>query len=387
MAALSATIAEVTGLFPGSRDIALRQIPLVKWDTVPDFPAVGRTSWTVLDQAVRTPDLSVPEINALKLKGVGLAMSDGNVVPPLEMLASPRRRHVGIDENGEARSIASGAAPLGGIFLDRAYAEFNNAYRLVTRKCPSIVPIAVYRYSSLVCKEEPARPLGAVLTGSPVRNATRAVALFRRWSYEPEFVNECRDAIRRVLGGGDTVLAIMRLAFEYGRTLRQFHEAGLYRYNSSPINYMVLPATGRVLLVDLDSSRSIDECGLRRQPLEVLRDVASAAFEFARMLLNPRPLMYVSLSEMHDYELLGQVFRGYFPESPTETWRLAGAALSDAFVRNGQLWTQVLDESRWGAETAAMRSSLVPELIVSLSEAYRASQLQKRYPMRGHPGF
>ena len=381
MAELTAAIVALSDLVPGGKELAQQQLELVRWDVVPNFPAIGRTSWSVIDDPIATPGLSVPGVKALKLKGVGLAMRTGDVVPPLGLTLSIRRPHVAITDTGELTSVIPEPAPLGGIFFDRARAEFSNAYRLVTNGCPSIVPIALYQYDQLRCDDLPHRSLGAVLSGSPVSNPTRSIALFARMAYEPHFVPQARSEWIKQLGGGDPLTALSRVAFEYGRTLREFHEAGLYRYNSNPDNYMIYLPSGRVLLIDLDSSRELAECGSLRCPLEILRDVASAAFEVARMLLNPRQAFTVGTDDIYDRVLFGQLLTGYFRECAADSWRPAVEVINETLLRNGEAWTVRLAEQAWLTATAAARRRIVPQLIRLLRECYRHSEMQERYPM------
>jgi hypothetical protein len=264
---VDAVLTMVSELFAASGAIAADQLDSVRWVRPPVFPMTGRTSWSVLPYPLPTPGLSVSQVSALKLKGIGLGLPDGTAVPPQSAIMRRGREHVTVLDNGAVTTVPSQPAPLGGIFLDRAEAEFRNAHHLVTHGCPSIVPIAVYRYTVLSSRKAPIHAMGAVLTGSPNAEPARASVLFVKAEQEPAFAAAERDRLIAELGGGN-------------------------------------------LLKAARESRS----------LEVVRDVASAVYQVARSFLIPGGTMESchSMADVESASPVTEFLSSYFPERSVE---------------------------------------------------------------------
>lgn len=376
----SATVAKVSPLIAVGKQLAVDHLPEVAWELVPNFPMVGRTSWIPLTEPIPTPDLSVPSIHALKLKGVGLALRTGHVLPPQTIAVEGRGEHIGISEDGQLRFVVPEPAPLGGIYLDRALAEFDNAGVLAVRRCPTVVPVALYRYVALRCEAAPDRPLGAVLLGSPNAAPARTSVLFVRQAQDPAAADGARSELVGDLGAGQPLRAISAMAFEAGRTLRAFHEAGLYRYNGNPTNYLYCPANRRICLIDLDSSRPLRECSTTRRPLELVRDAASAIFQMARALKHPSPVWVFSAADLRSgLGPLASFASGYFAECDPLLCRDALSGFEKAAFPDS--WIGGRDADDLSALTGA-RKELIPSLMAALLGPYRQTPLHDRYPLQ-----
>jgi hypothetical protein len=266
-------------------------------------------------------------VRSLKLKGMGLGNADGTGVPPPLGKYHHRRLHIGISDDGDVRTVWPETAPMGGIFFDRARLEFENSRLLASSGCPSVVPVALYRYKDLRCDWNPSREMGAVLTASPTLHKHRLDLLFecdRSCSGEASSV---LNGYIESLGNGDKHKAFARLAFEYARTLREFHEAGLFRHNAHPINVIYSDDIERVCLIDLDSSRQLVDCAPARRPMELLRDFASAVYSFIDVMIRPENISMCGPSAGPSLECLLALAHGYFREDA----EAAGDQLGDAF--------------------------------------------------------
>jgi len=284
-ASLEACVLECAKVVDGAEGLAEGLLDIVEWRETPRFWPEGRSSWVELEEPRGTTSPVLPTIRGLKLKGVGLGDAESAVPPSAAQAYHHENPHIGITNDGDFVVVEAEPAPLGGIFLDRAEREFRNAALLLECGCPSVAPVAVYEYRGLSAEWSNGRRLGAVLTASSSSSPMRADVLL---TDEP-----CGDTDRgRVCTmmvdalGPDHFKAVNALAFEYGRTLRQFHEAGLFRHNAFPHNYYYDSELQRVVLIDLDSSRPLAECGAARRPLEILRDVASGVYNLGLAFLE-----------------------------------------------------------------------------------------------------
>jgi hypothetical protein len=306
---LNARIHSLDSVVPESEPLAERQLQHVTWHEPPAFSTGGRTAWEVLPDALPVPGI-LERVEALKLKGVGDS-SRGRPVPPPLTRYSHKRSHFGIGDDGSFQMVWPERAPQGGLFLDRAQLEFGNARLLHDAGCPSILPIALFEYEDLRCEWAPHRPLGAVLTASASADSSRGDILFSSPDDKDDIKARSYRSLRDSLGRS-RIAAIEALAYHYGRTLRQFHSSGLFRHNANPENVPYSARIERVFLTDLDSSRPLATCSERRRPLEILRDVAGAIYNFAAAFVAERHIAQFSRTELEGTVALRQLACGYF---------------------------------------------------------------------------
>lgn len=370
----------------GAAEIAHASLPLVEWQVTPPFERAGRTSWIIREDLPVALGMS-PLVRALKLKGVGFSAPGLPAIPPspTETFFQPSD-HVGIKEDGQFCLLRSEPSPLGGIFLDRALAEFRNATLLMQSGCPGIVPVAVYRYRDFRAVWQPDRPLGAVLSGSPRGDSARANALF---DADPSDVSwdalACTEMLQ--LLAPDRVLATAYLAKEYGRTLREFHESGLYRHNGHPSNYFLMPGSRRVGFTDLDSSRLLSECSPVRRSLEILRDIAGGLFNLAAALVHPPSIQRFTSLRLRQVGPFDYLLAGYFgSEGITDS--CVAPSFVDHFFRCHANILERRDEILMSPEGSLVfdqlrmdRVFVYATLILSLVPVYVRSAMSRRYPV------
>jgi hypothetical protein len=287
-------------------------LDLVRWRQVPRFPAPGRTAWHELDSPASYDGTGGATFHAVKLKGVG-AWNPGDrphsgvrgterspvPTPPSssEYEATGRMTHVGTTPEGELTVSHSEPAPYGGILHARAVAEFDNAAVLLGHGVPSIGPLLVAEYPGLRFRQQ---PMGAVLCLSPDGSPCRVHVDYVD-DEGPEAAAYFRDVYRLLEIDGDPRLPIVQwaalhaLARRAGALLRQFAEAGLFRYSMWLENLQFDRHRRQLFLTDLDSSARLEDISAERRPLEILRDVASALHKIAWRLhyfvaLDPWPL-------------------------------------------------------------------------------------------------
>lgn len=297
---------------------------LVSWKSIPTFHQPGRTGWLSLEVPIFVSKPSIfSEINGVKLKGIGLCNKNGNITQPTTQPYYRANPHLGFDPNGTFVLVPSAPAPLGGITFHRAQSEFEIARTLVEHQCPSVIPIRLYQYLNTdrvfqANGVEPS-PLGVVITGLSQSTPFRADCAFQYGITDPQtqqFLDTLLDQmeIRRSTNPGLSLVS--KLGHLYGRTLRKFNELGFYRYSGTLDNYAYCHLIQEVFLIDLDSSRRLDECSEIERPLQIMRDVASSLFNLAAGLMNPKWIQRFPATDIRKFAPFQSVLLGYYHEAP-----------------------------------------------------------------------
>jgi hypothetical protein len=322
-----------------SADIESKQLDLlmdmVRWRTVPRFRIPGRTAWCELANSARFRNRPNVEYRAAKIKGIGLWNPAGylhsgvqqgqrseQAIRPTSIEYEPltRLRHFGIAKDGEFFDVGSNPTPYGGILHQRAVLEYSNAARLLEHGVPSIGPLIVIRYPELRFRDQ---PMGAVITLSTEQLPYRA---------HVDYIGEYGEAAKsyylrlyEVLGiDGDPQdpfvqwQAFRSVCQQIGGLIRGFAESGLYRYGAHLENLHFDIDRGELFLTDLDSSLRLDELPADVQPLQVLRDVASALHKIALRLHYFVTLDRFSIAQIRSVDPFAAFLRGYFPEPAAE---------------------------------------------------------------------
>lgn len=308
--------------------------PLVRWEQAPPLDPGERTAWQAVAVAREGLLPGMAAVQSLKLKGVGHGRPDGAVPPsgaPYVDGLARGHQHVGIAEDGSYCLRASATSPVGGILLDRAIKEFQNAERLAAAGCPVIAPLAVFRYDELRAEWGDRRALGAVVSGGPTELPLRVAGLLVSDPGPSPEGRACRALMDAY--GPHRADAFAAVAAECGRTLREFHEAGLFRHNGFLTNYLWDPEAARVVLVDLDSSLPLDHCAEPRRALEIVRDVAGGVFTLAMIALLPAVTQRLDPGKMLSARVLERFVDGYFHDLDGPGERATAAFVEQAAPR------------------------------------------------------
>jgi hypothetical protein len=294
----------------------------IAWRRRPTFGRSGRVAWQRLEQPLVVEGASGPiHLHALKLKGVGLCDYDGTVQPPSSVAFRRANPHLGISESGRMGPLESDPAPLGGITLDRARAEFDVASTLWHAGVPSQLPVllAVYRDSALrfPAGAHDGEPLAAVVSGIPCDTYLRADTLY---------TGDTRDARAEaaLLAHAEWMglkwdphrpLPLLAKVYEaYGSALRGFSACGFFRHSGYPSNIALCAQGSGIYLTDLDSSRELARRSDRARALEVIRDAASALFYIIVFLTRPSLARRFDPAEVAASDPAGAFLRGYVPD-------------------------------------------------------------------------
>ena len=273
----------------------------VEWRRPLEGHFMGRTCWIPVGTG------------ALKVKGAGLAAA-GTVTPPSAARSFYRTfLHIGFGPAGDWRTLDSGPAPLGGLTLSRARAEYDAADRLRTACVPSVLPVAVWRYDDLAFRPT-GEPMGVVATLAPEPAHWRGDLLLRPPAATDPAARAFLDALT---AGGSRAEALVRLARSYGRAVRGMNEAGLYRHSGGPTNWGWHRGRDEVYLIDLDSCRPLADRPAPVRALECLRDLASGIFNTAAHMMGARATFRLPECDLRAGEPFRSLAAGYFHDVPT----------------------------------------------------------------------
>jgi hypothetical protein len=293
---------------------------LISWCQQPRFSRPGRSASLTLDQPSIGLNHFPQNIRALKLKGVGVLTHSGQVMQPSSLRIENRHPHLGFDKTGEIILLHSTPAPMGGITCSRAIQEFRVAERLLKFGCPCIIPLFVYSYDlssvGFGHANESQEELGAVISGVPNAYDVRADSIFDYPHLDITktcIVNQWSNILGCGSPANNLSGMIAKVAHSLGFTIRRFSEAGCYRYSCSPDNYSIDPDTGRIFLLDLDSSLFLQDIDSEIQrSLQVCRDSLSGLGYLITNLTKPSRRDYLSANEISDSKLFLSYLSGYY---------------------------------------------------------------------------
>ncbi|WP_127531619.1 hypothetical protein [Paenibacillus kobensis] len=331
------TLLSTWELLRGENDLLNVLDQYVGWEKIPPFYRPGRTGWLQLDKPIEVFNAgNSVKIHSIKLKGIGYCDDQFNITKPTSLYFNRIFPHLGFSREGKFRLVESEQAPLGGLEYSRARTEYDISLRLWESGCPAVVPIRLYRYHQSFNGSHGESSLAVVITGIPKSNPFRADCAYRydnekdfanpmnnHWPFSSPQTQEERDFVIELgkklnLDDSDN-LSLSLISFfseKYGRTLRKFHEAGFYRYSGSLDNYDYCLETDEVYLIDLDSSRPLDECTDIEKSLQVIRDLASAFFNLSAGLMHPWYVKKFPLHHVIETAPFESILRGYFHDVP-----------------------------------------------------------------------
>lgn len=311
----------------------------VGWEKNPPFYRPGRTGWLKLDKSINISTKgSFDTIKSLKLKGIGYCNDKFEITQPTDLYFNRIFPHLGFTKEGEFCLVESDQAPLGGLEFGRAEMEYYIAKKLFENGCPSVIPIRLYKYSKGFTSSKGDSNLAVVITGLPVDTPFRADCAYRydnkldfdnpmnnHWPFSSPQSDEEREHVESLIkllklqeNENASLDLISYFYKKYGQTLRKFHTAGFYRYSGSLDNYDYCPKTDQVYLIDLDSSRMLEECTDIEKPLQVIRDLASAFFNLSASLMHPWHIKKFPLSDIIRSAPFRSILKGYYHDVPEE---------------------------------------------------------------------
>ncbi|MDJ0617068.1 MAG: hypothetical protein QNJ63_10030 [Calothrix sp. MO_192.B10] len=312
---------------------------IISWEVQPKFFRIGRSAFQLLKKPIVIPGSDL-KISSIKLKGVGARTHSGDIIKPTTLAVHNNNPHLGFNKHGDFIPVKSTPAPIGAITLERAYREFNVSKALIKVGCPSIIPISVYKYLDSELKfslsKTKSEVLGVVVTGIPQNTYLRADSVFKYKTLdkkEQKKLNEWMKHLGIVNSVNPALSLITELSRLYGRTIRKFSEAGFYRYSGAPDNYSYCVDTGEVFLIDLDSSRLLEECSSIEKPLQIMRDAASGIAYLITFLTDPNCLHNFPKEQVLNYNPFKSFIMGYYDDINSEYIDSLSPIIDDFYVK------------------------------------------------------
>jgi hypothetical protein len=181
-----------------------------------------------------------------------------------------------------------------------------------------MVPVALLTLRETNFRGE---PLAVVVSGCPDQDPQRPNVVIEA-AIDPAgtsstFVRQLADALDVNVArawGRERLTLISQIYSRFGHALRQFAQAGCYRYSGASDNLLYSLVHREVLLVDLDSSRLLAEAAGVSAPLEIVRDIMSGMFNLACELIRPDQILLSDHADMLEVDPYHHFLHGYFSE-------------------------------------------------------------------------
>jgi hypothetical protein len=297
---------------------------VVGWNEDPVFSRIGRSALHIFQKPIYISSVG-HYIRAAKIKGVGAKTHLDQIIQPTSIPLHNKNPHLGFKDN-KFCPVFTAPAPIGGITLDRARREFQVSKGLVENSCPSVVPLQVYEYTDQgmvfnSSKDIDKSSLGVVITGLPNSHDLRVDSVFKYYDLPSDqlaIVDSWMHKLNISSTQNPVLSLISKLSKMYGKTIRKFSESGFYRYSGAPDNYSYNEETGKVFLIDLDSSLKLSEVSYTRQSLEVMRDAASGIAYLIAFLTNPKYIKKFPIEDVLRENPFQELLIGYYSDVDTE---------------------------------------------------------------------
>ena len=268
---------------------------IVGWKATPPFAETGRSAQVIPDEpmAVDTPNGTV-YIERIKIKGVGLCDFEGNISKPSSVHFKMYSPHVGISSKGEFSILTPGTKPMGGLVLEKATMEYHVADVLFEHGIPTEIPMRLYEYTDpeMFFEESSGNrsKLGVVVAGQHSLGYDRADIMLKYSEADDDAVqrmNQFAEAVGIDISD-DPELSLLSFVYEsYGHYIRKFSQAQLYRHSGHCSNIGFSLHTKSIYFTDIDSCRTLSECGEINTGLQVMRDCLSGAYHIFGILTEP----------------------------------------------------------------------------------------------------
>jgi hypothetical protein len=299
---------------------------IVSWKVIPPFCKISRSAWLPLKEPIKVESpYGDIYVEALKIKGVGFLDYHGNIRQPTTEHLHRITSHLGITKEGHFSILKSLPAPIGGITIEKARAEYKTALGLIENGLPSSVPVRLYQYQNpelrYQTQEGDMVPMGVVVTGQLQRTFHRLDTIL-----EYSMVNgEIKEELNRfaesmgISLGNDPELSLFRASYaSYGHHLREFSSCGFYRYSSHCTNLGFSARRGSAYFTDLDSCLELVECSEIEKPMQVMRDAFGVIFYLIFTFLQPEYIQHFSRDRVFQSNLQRAFLTNYYCDVSVE---------------------------------------------------------------------
>lgn len=277
----------------------------------------GRTCYYILKYPIVHNGISY---HSVKIKGCGFYSEGKDVILPGEKAFVRNEPHYGFDEYANAIEVYSDIAPFGGMVLSKAEREYKNFKILLENEVSTLLPVMLLKYKELSFNGE---RLGAVVSLCTERHPFRMYRLLWRSELisceEENYYNQIlrSEGIRgNISNFQDKIKLIQRLSVKYTSEIHKFSDAKLFIHSGGWSNIQYNLQSHNIVLVDLDSSREMNEEVIRFYDLYTKRDLVSNIYRLLISLYNPNVISQFDQQNLMETNFVYYLLEGYFPESP-----------------------------------------------------------------------
>lgn len=317
---------------------------IVSWNEEPVFLTEGRVSWYILDKPIFSLDMK-HKFHAIKFKGIGVCNRTGRnkkeitekPIPPTTDVFKRSSAHFGLNCKGKIEYKFSEDAPYGGMLLERALNDFENMDILFNKGVRATVPGSVYLIRNKTFCD---KLMGVSVSFSYSDIPYRLMKLIWEDRYidakELSFFEEIkkRNKIEGNFSSGKTKLQVSCcIAFQYGKLIRNFSEAGLFIHSGGWDNLQYDLDNNFVYLTDLDSSKKMEDIPAETRALQATRDLVSTIYRFLNKLYHPKAVKLYSSALFFEYDVINNILNGYMPENDTDILRNKSSLIWNYYIK------------------------------------------------------
>ena len=382
-------------------------IKVISWQIQPRFPCPGRTAWHTFKKPFHLKNDSEKTFYAAKLKGVGVwnpekfplysgvhdEVYSEKPVPPTtnEYKFTTSIPHFGFTDAGYFISVFSEPTPYGGMLHRRAVQEYENSHTLLAHGVPSIVSLLVARLPERYQFMDQAMGIAISLSEEIEPYRLHLVHFGENELNEQEQkyyagLRQCLGIPNGVFDESTRLQTINALSRQIGKLLHDFSAAGLYRHSGGWEDLSFCIKTKQLIMVDLDSNRSLAELPACTKPLQILRDLSSSIHKLINMFYFPTLLNKYTFSNLIAYDPISEMLSAYFPEAQPATVKKVAMRFWDYFAPHYFLMQRYKDQflGKWDNErrrSYKMDDDIFFSLsMLNLFPLYSGSDLNSLYP-------
>lgn len=275
--------------------------------------AAGRTCYYILKFPVC---INATTYYSVKIKGAGYYNGSADVIKPGFSDFLRRDSHYGFDENGNVIEAYSDVAPFGGITKSKAYREYGNFEHLSKNNVSTLMAYELLEYDNLFFKGEPLAVVVALCTEKyPLRmykllwpadrNSQDEITYYQLIAEHEGISEDIKKFTTRSC-------LIQKIAQKYAREIKKFSHAGLYIHSGGWSNIQYNLQANNIVLIDLDSTRQINEKNKKFCTLYAKRDFVSNIYRLLISIYNPDIIMQYDDNNIMQTNYVFHLLYGYF---------------------------------------------------------------------------
>lgn len=305
---------------------------VIQFEKHAEYFSSGRTCYYKLQKPVMIHGI---KYECLKIKGLGYGNVNGYWAFPGKSCFKRKEPHFGFNKNGIVIPAYSDDAPFGGIVFSKAQNEVNNFITLFDNAIVSLFPIALVKYNITFNGKPLACNIALCEDYPPIRMNRMLVDAHSLSGCEQSYF----DKISALLGlaGYHSSLQFQiwtEIATKYANSIRKMNEAGLCLHSGGWSNIQFSLQQQQIVLIDMDSVRSLSSFPEQIRALYALRDIISNLYRFFINLYHPDTISLVTTDLLYQFEFPYYFLCGYFRNVPSDDLFKCSVKITRYYVHN-----------------------------------------------------